>query len=81
VIDTLGQPIPFGAMVKQQEASAHRESAQAVEPAGQKKLAVQAHAGSAQPVVPASGAEAASRASAAASQLLRMPRRQEPAPR
>nr|WP_057927300.1 AsmA family protein [Burkholderia ambifaria] len=70
VIDTLGQPIPFGAVVKQQEALAHRESAQAVGPAGQKKLAAQAHAGSAQPTVPASGAEAASRASAAASQAL-----------
>ena len=70
VIDTLGQPIPFGAMVKQQEASAHRESARVVGPAGQKKLAAQAHAGSAQSVVPASGAEAASRASAAASQAV-----------
>ncbi|OXI77844.1 AsmA family protein [Burkholderia sp. AU33423] len=70
VIDTLGQPIPFGAVMKQQEALAHHESAKAVGPAGQKKLAAQAHAGSAQPVVPASGAEAASRASAAASQAL-----------
>ncbi|KAG8150309.1 AsmA family protein [Burkholderia catarinensis] len=70
VIDTLGQPIPFDAVVKQQEALAHRESARAVGPAGQKKLAAQAHSGSAQPVVPASGAEAASRASAAASQAL-----------
>ncbi|CAB3756289.1 cell envelope biogenesis protein AsmA [Burkholderia puraquae] len=70
VIDTLGRPIPFGAVVKQQEASARHESAQAVGPAGQKKLAAQAHAGSTQPVVPASGAEAASRASAAASQAV-----------
>lgn len=70
VVDTLGQPIPFGAVMKQQEALAHRESAQAVGPAAQKKLAAQAHAGSAQPVAPASGAEAASRASAAASQAL-----------
>ncbi|OXI92528.1 MULTISPECIES: AsmA family protein [Burkholderia] len=70
VIDTLGQPIPFGAVMKQQEALAHHESARAVGPAGQKKLAAQAHAGAAQPVVPASGAEAASRASAAASQAL-----------
>jgi len=70
VIDTLGQPIPFGAVMKQKEALAHRESAQAVGPAGQRKLAAQAHAGSAQPVVPASGVEAASRASAAASQAL-----------
>ncbi|EKS9799800.1 MULTISPECIES: AsmA family protein [Burkholderia] len=70
VIDTLGQPIPFDAVMKQQEALAHHESARAVGPAGQKKLAAQAHAGAAQPVVPASGAEAASRASAAASQAL-----------
>ncbi|MCA8064309.1 AsmA family protein [Burkholderia sp. AU38729] len=70
VIDTLGQPIPFGAVMKQQEALAHHESAKAVGPAGQRKLATQAHAGAAQPVVPASGAEAASRASAAASQAL-----------
>ncbi|OXJ08132.1 AsmA family protein [Burkholderia sp. AU6039] len=70
VIDTLGQPIPFGAVMKQQEALAHHESARAVGPAGQKKLAAQAHAGAAQPVVPASGAEAASRASAAASQAV-----------
>ncbi|HGL6716477.1 AsmA family protein [Burkholderia contaminans] len=70
VIDTLGQPIPFDAVMKQQEALAHRESARAVGPAGQRKLAAQAHAGAAQPVVPASGAEAASRASAAASQAL-----------
>ncbi|MCA8256171.1 AsmA family protein [Burkholderia sp. AU31624] len=70
VIDTLGQPIPFGAVMKQQEALAHHESAKAVGPAGQRKLAAQAHAGAAQPVVPASGAEAASRASAAASQAL-----------
>ncbi|VWB38317.1 AsmA family protein [Burkholderia lata] len=70
VIDALGQSIPFGAVMKQQEALAHHESAQAVGPAGQKKLAAQAHAGSTQPVVPASGAEAASRASAAASQAL-----------
>ncbi|WP_175812500.1 AsmA family protein [Burkholderia contaminans] len=70
VINTLGQPIPFGAVMKQQEALAHHESARAVGPAGQKKLAAQAHAGSAQPAVPASGVEAASRASAAASQAL-----------
>ncbi|MBN3835958.1 AsmA family protein [Burkholderia sp. Ac-20344] len=70
VIDTLGRPIPFGAAVKQQEASARHESARAVGPTGQKKLAAQAHAGSTQPAVPASGAEAASRASAAASQAL-----------
>ena len=36
VIDTLGQPIPFGAVMKQQEALAHHESAKAVGPAGQK---------------------------------------------
>ncbi|VWC90252.1 AsmA family protein [Burkholderia contaminans] len=70
VINTLGQPIPFGAVMKQQEALAHHESARTVGPAGQKKLAAQAHAGSAQPAVPASGVEAASRASAAASQAL-----------
>ncbi|MEK7886921.1 AsmA family protein [Burkholderia contaminans] len=70
VINTLGQPIPFGAVMKQQEALAHHESARAVGPAGQRKLAAQAHAGSAQPAVPASGVEAASRASAAASQAL-----------
>ncbi|RQT05931.1 AsmA family protein [Burkholderia contaminans] len=70
VINTLGQPIPFGAVMKQQEALAHHESALTVGPAGQKKLAAQAHAGSAQPAVPASGVEAASRASAAASQAL-----------
>ncbi|WP_423396423.1 AsmA family protein [Burkholderia sp. LMG 21824] len=68
VIDTLGQPIPFGAVMKQQEALAHHESAQTVGPAGQRKLAAQAHSRSVQPVVPASGADAASRASAAASQ-------------
>ncbi|VWC55854.1 AsmA family protein [Burkholderia contaminans] len=70
VINTLGQPIPFGAVMKQQAALAHHESARTVGPAGQKKLAAQAHAGSAQPAVPASGVEAASRASAAASQAL-----------
>ncbi|RQR26693.1 AsmA family protein [Burkholderia sp. Bp9143] len=70
VIDTLGRPIPFDAVVKQQEALAHQESAQAVGPAGQKKLAAQAHSGATQPVVPASGADAASRASAAASQAV-----------
>lgn len=70
VINTLGQPIPFGAVMKQQEALAHHESARAVGAEGQKKLAAQAHAGSAQPAVPASGVEAASRASAAASQAL-----------
>ncbi|RQS36184.1 AsmA family protein [Burkholderia sp. Bp8992] len=69
-IDTLGQPIPFGVAMKQQEALARHESAKAVGPAGQKKLAAQAHAGQVQPVVPASGADAASRASAAASQAL-----------
>ena len=36
VIDTLGQPIPFGAVMKQQEALAHHESAKAVGPAGQR---------------------------------------------
>ncbi|RQS63537.1 AsmA family protein [Burkholderia sp. Bp8963] len=70
VIDTLGQPIPFGDAVRQQQALARHESAQAVGQAGQKKLAAQAHRGSARSGVPASGAEAASRASAAASQAL-----------
>ncbi|CAM2190866.1 cell envelope biogenesis protein AsmA [Burkholderia cepacia] len=70
VVDTLGQPIPFDAVVKQQQALAQHESARAVGPAGQKKLAAQARSGPAQSVVPASGAEAASRASAAASQAV-----------
>ncbi|TCW84427.1 AsmA family protein [Burkholderia sp. SRS-46] len=70
VIDALGHSIPFGDAVKQQEALARRESAQAVGQAGQRKLAAQARPGSARSVAPASGADAASRASAAASQAL-----------
>lgn len=54
-IDTLGQPLPIGDVMKQQEAASHQSSAQTVGKSGAQKLASQEHAASA---AQASGASA-----------------------
>ncbi|MFT4066823.1 AsmA family protein [Paraburkholderia sp.] len=59
-IDTLGQPIPIGEAMKQQEAASRSESAQAIGKAGANRLAAQAEAQA------ASEAKAASEAAASA---------------
>jgi uncharacterized protein involved in outer membrane biogenesis len=63
VIDTLGQPIPIGEAMKQQEAASRSESAQAIGKAGASKLTAQANAQAASEAAAASAA-AASGASA-----------------
>lgn len=63
VIDTLGQPIPIGEAMKQQQAASRSESAQAVGKAGARKLGAQADA---QAASEASAAAAAASAAAAA---------------
>ncbi|HEY4296316.1 MAG TPA: AsmA family protein, partial [Paraburkholderia sp.] len=63
VIDTLGQPIPIGEAMKQQEAASRSESAQAIGKAGASKLTSQANAQAASEAAAASAA-AASGASA-----------------
>ncbi|MGF6656779.1 uncharacterized protein involved in outer membrane biogenesis [Paraburkholderia youngii] len=62
VVDTLGQPIPIGDALKQQEAASRSASAQAVGRAGASKLAAQAEAQA------ASAAKAASAAAASGAQ-------------
>jgi uncharacterized protein involved in outer membrane biogenesis len=59
-IDTLGQPVPIGDVLRQQEAASHKASAEVVGKRGASQLTVQAHAAA------ASGASAASTAAAAA---------------
>ncbi|MFL9864756.1 AsmA family protein [Paraburkholderia fungorum] len=68
-IDTLGQPIPIGEVMKQQEAASRSASAEAVGKAGAGKLAAQANAQAASEAAAASAAAAsgASSAEAAAS--------------
>ncbi|CAB3782482.1 hypothetical protein LMG28614_01471 [Paraburkholderia ultramafica] len=63
VIDTLGQPIPIGEAMKQQEAASRSASAQAIGKAGASKLTEQANAQAASEAAAASAA-AASGASA-----------------
>ncbi|QQC64760.1 AsmA family protein [Paraburkholderia ginsengisoli] len=63
VIDTLGQPIPIGEAMKQQEAASRSASAQAIGKAGASKLTAQANAQAASEAAAASAA-AASGASA-----------------
>ncbi|MGF6609794.1 uncharacterized protein involved in outer membrane biogenesis [Paraburkholderia sp. WSM4175] len=68
VVDTLGQPIPIGDALKQQEAASRSASAQAVGRAGASKLAAQAEAQAASEAKAASAAaayEAAAQASGA----------------
>ncbi|MGF6444531.1 AsmA family protein [Paraburkholderia youngii] len=62
VVDTLGQPIPIGDALKQQEAASRSASAQAIGRAGASKLAAQAEAQA------ASAAKAASEAAASEAQ-------------
>ncbi|MCC8401762.1 AsmA family protein [Paraburkholderia sp. MMS20-SJTN17] len=66
VVDTLGQPIPLGDALKQQEAASRSASAQAIGRAGASKLAAQAEAQAASEAKAASEAPAAAQASAAA---------------
>ncbi|MGF6509218.1 AsmA family protein [Paraburkholderia sp. 32] len=68
VVDTLGQPIPIGDALKQQEAASRSASAQAVGRAGARQLAAQAEAEAASEAKAASAAaayEAAAQASGA----------------
>ncbi|APA84917.1 AsmA family protein [Paraburkholderia sprentiae WSM5005] len=68
VVDTLGQPIPIGDALKQQEAASRSASAQAIGRAGASKLAAQAEAQAASEAKAASAAaayEAAAQASGA----------------
>ncbi|KXU87640.1 cell envelope biogenesis protein AsmA [Paraburkholderia monticola] len=65
VVDTLGQPIPIGDALKQQEAASRSASAQAVGRAGASKLAAQVEAQAASEAKAASEAAAAEQASAA----------------
>ena len=58
VIDTLGQPIPIGEAMKQQEAASRSESAQAIGKAGASKLTAQANAQAASEAAAASAAAA-----------------------
>jgi uncharacterized protein involved in outer membrane biogenesis len=58
VIDTLGQPIPIGEAMKQQEAASRSESAQAIGKAGASKLTEQANAQAASEAAAASAAAA-----------------------
>ena len=58
VIDTLGQPIPLGEAMKQQEAASRSASAQAIGKAGASKLTAQANAQAASEAAAASGASA-----------------------
>lgn len=63
-IDTLGQPIPIGEVMKQQEAASRSASAEAVGKAGAGKLAAQANAQAASEAAAASAAAASGAASA-----------------
>lgn len=63
-IDTLGQPIPLGEVMKQQETASHNASAQVVGKQGAKRLAAQSEAAAASEASAASAAAAASAASA-----------------
>ncbi|MFL9884766.1 AsmA family protein [Paraburkholderia agricolaris] len=65
-IDTLGQPIPIGEVMKQQEAASRTASAETVGKAGAGKLAAQANAQAASEAAAASAAAAADAASTAA---------------
>jgi uncharacterized protein involved in outer membrane biogenesis len=65
VIDTLGQPIPIGEALKQQEAASRSASAQAVGRAGANKLTAQVEAQVASEAKAASEAAAAAQASGA----------------
>ncbi|WP_341312248.1 AsmA family protein [Paraburkholderia sp. IMGN_8] len=63
VIDTLGQPIPIGEAMKQQEEASRNASAEAVGKAGASKLAAQASAAAASEAAAASAAAASGAAS------------------
>jgi AsmA family protein len=65
VVDTLGQPIPIGDALKQQEAASRSASAQAVGRAGASQLAAQVEAQAASEAKAASETAAAEQASAA----------------
>ncbi|SDQ53960.1 hypothetical protein SAMN05443245_1756 [Paraburkholderia fungorum] len=58
VVDTLGQPIPIGEAMKQQEAASRSASAQAIGKAGASKLTAQANAQAASEAAAASAAAA-----------------------
>ena len=58
VVDTLGQPIPIGEAMKQQEAASRNASAQAIGKAGASKLTAQANAQAASEAAAASAAAA-----------------------
>jgi uncharacterized protein involved in outer membrane biogenesis len=64
VVDTLGQPIPIGEAMKQQEAASRSASAQTIGKAGASRLTAQANAQAASEAAAASAAAAASGASA-----------------
>ncbi|WP_233801218.1 AsmA family protein [Paraburkholderia sp. HP33-1] len=64
VVDTLGQPIPLGDALKQQEAASRSASAQAIGRAGASKLAAQAEAQAASEATATSEPTAAAQASA-----------------
>src|ERR1700761_2348975 len=67
VVDTLGQPIPIGDVMKQQEAASRKDSAQVVGKEGASKLTAQANAITASEATAASAAaEASSTGSASA---------------
>ncbi|MGH8778643.1 AsmA family protein [Paraburkholderia sp.] len=63
-IDTLGQPIPLGEVMKEQETASHNASAQVVGKQGARRLAAQSQAVAASEASAASAAAAASAASA-----------------
>ncbi|MFP3564214.1 AsmA family protein [Paraburkholderia sp. SIMBA_030] len=64
VIDTLGQPIPIGEAMKQQEEASRNASAEVVGKAGASKLAAQASAAAASEAAAASAAASASASAA-----------------
>ena len=67
-IDTLGQPIPVGEVMKQQEAASRSASAQVVGKQGARRLAAQSAAASAAAAASEASAASAASASAAASE-------------
>ncbi|WP_133648899.1 AsmA family protein [Paraburkholderia flava] len=69
-IDTLGQPIPLGEVMKQQETASHNASAQVVGKQGAKRLAAQSEAVAASAASAASATDAASVASASGASVV-----------
>ncbi|CAN7309407.1 AsmA family protein [Paraburkholderia sp. DD10] len=63
VVDTLGQPIPLGEAIRQQEAASRRASAEAVGKSGANKLSAQANAQAASEASAAAAAAASGAAS------------------